>query len=364
MQLKLNILFFSLSVFFSVQGLAAEKFLLVKGLVSDEQTGDPVSDYQIKVVEDRLDSVSYLFSKPKFKVWLPANRRIKVYFSKSGYYTKHIFVDASAIPSIAYKKKQIIELNIKMTPEGRAGKRDFSQPIMKAEYFARDNGFKLTDLFSESEKNKPDASYTPPFPAPVDTYSGVQPTSRNQLLTETFNSNKAKNGSLATVVQGILFADMNYCLFNERTNEANVFLDDLKSLDANRWGNIKSFDSPEYGRIVMRTVNREQSVDTLFALGVFVETSRIIFENFTSDSKVLVHLKTLKNVLESYSGNGLDSEQISFINSLQDYVPGISDLESKYTNSLKNRINFEMASDDAFIELKKLNLSLYESLVG
>ncbi len=343
--------------------MADEKFLKIKGTVLEDDTEEPITDYLVKVVEDRLDSNSTEFDKSKFQVWAPANRRSKVYFIKEGYIMKHIYVDASAIPSIAYKKKQQIDVVIHMTKNG-LGKYDYTKPIMVAEYHAKDNGFSVEKTLGESAVKKIDKNYSPPFPAPVDTYFGVKPTANNLGLTEKFNKSKASTGSLSKAVQGVLFADMNYCLFNERTNEANIYLKDLKSANNSIWGNIKEFDSPEYGRIVMRTVNREQSIDTLFALGVYVETSRLVFENFTSDSKVLVHLKKLKKVLLLYKGQNLEHDAKAFLDQLNDLVPKISELEDEYTTALRNKMNFEMAEDAVFIEIKTMNQEIYEKLIN
>lgn len=361
--LKLNILFFFIILLVSGVSRAEEKFLRVKGTVIHERTKEPLTNYTIKVVEDRLDSVSYQCDKSKFKIWLPANRRIKVYFIKEGYVTKHIYVDASAIPSRAYKKKQQIEVDIHMT-EVDDCELDYTKPIYEASYVARDNAFKLEKKMGDECKKKPDPNYTPPFPAPVDTYSGVQPSVKNLGLTTTIDQKKASSGELAIILQGILFADMNYCLFNERTNEANEYLNKLKGLNQGRWGNIKPFDSPEYGKIVMRTVNREQSTDTLFAFGAFIETSRLVFENFTSDSKVLIHLKVFKKVLFQFDSTHLTDKQKEIYNALAKMVPVITDLEKKYTESLKNKLNFEMAKDEQFLKIKQMNQELYDKLVG
>ena len=113
----------------------------------------------------------------------------------------------------------------------------------------------------------------------------------------------------------------------------------------------------------MRTVNREQSVDTLFALGVYVESSRLIFENFTSDTKVLVHLKKLKDVMNAYKPVALSDRQISLVNSLKIMVPTIADLEKRYTESLRNKTDFDLNQDDLFLQIKSENMSIYSKLI-
>ena len=296
-------------------------------------------------------------------LWAPANRRTTIYFIKQGYVTKQVYIDASYIPSIAFKQKQAIELEIIMTAESKVGRRNFSKPIMTAQYDAQQNAFNVATAEEVFISAVPE-NYNPPFPAPVDTYKGAQPTTNTLALTVDYNQSKTKSSSEFTrIIQGILFADMNYCFFNERTNDANKILAQLKAIDASAWGNLKNFDSPEYGKIIMRTINREQSIDTLFALGAYVETSRLIFENFTSDSKVLVHLKKLKDVLNTYFPVNLKSGQSEFVIALKEFVAPISELETKYTESLRTKSNFEMDDDPIFLDLKAKNLAIYSQMI-
>src|SRR5690606_27883291 len=135
------------------------------------------------------------------------------------------------------------------------------------------------------------------------------------------------------------------------TNDANFFLEMLRYADEEAWGSLKDFDSPEYGRIIARTLNREQSMDTLFALGSFLETSRLIVQDFTSDSRVLVHLKMLKNVIENYACNEASEKTISFLNALKSLIPKIEKLESNYKDHLRERNDFMMQSDFAFLAI-------------
>lgn len=343
--------------------LAQEKFLSIKGVLLEEETKTELTDYSIKVVQDRLDSTTTSFAKSEFQVWAPANRRSTVYFMKEGYVTKQVYIDASYIPSIAFKEKQQIELRILMTPSAKAGKRNFSKPIMTAQYEASENSFSVKEEEIGSISSLP-ADYNPPFPTPVDTYKGVQPTVNDLGLTLTYNKDKAKTGSeFSRVIQGILFADMNYCFFNERTNDANVILAKLAAIAPDEWSNMKPFDSPEYGKIIMRTVNREQCADTLFALSVYVETSRLIFENFTSDTKVMVHLKKLKDVLNNYKPVNLSETQNSLVESIRGMVPLILELEKKYTDALKIKADFDLNADAVFAELKQKNLAVYQVMI-
>lgn len=363
MGLKLRILFLA-AIILTNPSLAEEKFLNIKGVVLEEDSKAELSGYTIKLVQDRIDSASTVFSKSAFQVWAPANRRTTIYFMKEGYVTKQVYIDASYIPSIAFKQKQEIELEILMTPDAKVGKRNFSKPIMTASYDAGSNSFSV-NVVEQASTSKVSEDYNPPFPAPVDTYKGVQPSANDLALTMTYNKEKVKSGSdLYRVIQGILFADMNYCFFNERTNDANAILVKLAAIDPSNWANLKPIDSPEYGKIVMRTVNREQSIDTLFALGVFVESSRLIYENFTSDTKVLVHLKKLKEVMSSYNPVSLSGNQIALVNGLKMMIPTISDIEKRYTESLRNKTDFDLNQDNLFQQIKAENLTIYNSIIN
>ncbi|MBK6524888.1 MAG: hypothetical protein IPG07_04590 [Crocinitomicaceae bacterium] len=115
MGIKLHILFL-VTIFLNLSAFADEKFLNIKGTVLEEESKTAVTDYSVKVVQDRLDSTTTVFSKSEFQVWAPANRRTTLYFMKEGYVTKLVYIDASYIPSIAFKEKQEIELEILMTP--------------------------------------------------------------------------------------------------------------------------------------------------------------------------------------------------------------------------------------------------------
>lgn len=342
---------------------AQDKFLAIKGILLEEKDKTDLTNYTVKVVQDGLDSTIHLFSKSEFQVWAPANRRSTVYFMKEGYVTKQVYIDASYIPSIAFKEKQQIQLEIYMTPLDQVGKRDFSKPIYTAQYEAQENAFFLKEE-EIGRLSSLAADYTPPFPTPVDTYKGVQPTANDLLLTSTFNQEKVKQGAdYCKVIQGILFADMNYCFFNERTNDANKFLALLAAIDPAEWGGMKSFDSPEYGKIIMRTLNREQGVDTLFALGVYLETSRLIFENFTSDSKVMVHLKKLSDVMSKYNPANLTQNQLALVESIRETIPLIQSLEKKYTEALRVKSDFDLNQDAEFDQIRKKNLALYKLVI-
>jgi len=340
-----------------------EKFLNIHGVLLEEETRAELTGYSVKVVQDRLDSATVDFSKSQFQVWAPANRRSVVYFMKEGYVTKSVYIDASYIPSIAFKEKQEVDLEILMTPVSKVGKRNFSKPIMTAQYDAQENSFSVKEEEIARISNVPE-DYSPPFPAPVDTYKGVQPTVNDLSLTTVYNKDKIKPGSeFSRLIQGILFADVNYCFFNERTNDANAILLKLAAIDPDQWGNLKAIDSPEYGKIIMRTLNREQGVDTLFALGAFVETSRLIFENFTSDTKVMVHLKKLKEVLNHYNPKHLSEKQNALVETIRLMIPMVLDLEKKYTESLKIKADFDLTTDSVFAELKQKNLDVYQVMI-
>lgn len=363
MSLKLHILFVLGTLTFSAQSFAAEKFLRVQGELIDETSKELISNFRIKQVEDELDSIITSFEKTTFDLWVSPNRTTKLYFIKEGYVMNFVTIDASFIPSIAYKKKQKIELQIRMNKATERMKKA-KKPAYIAEYIAKDNAFKVKDMsMKKNQTVSPD--YNPPFPSPADTYSGVKPTSRKLALTSAYNEKKSKgNTGIARVIQGILFADLNYCFFNERTNDANQFLDKLKAADMETWGSIKTVDSPDYGKIIARTINREQSIDTLFALGAYIETSRLIYQDFTSDSKVLVHLKTFKNVLEQFEVDSPTPSVQDFVDKLEKLIPLISNLETTYKDLLRKKLNFEMQEDENFLKIKKLTNEIYYDVIA
>lgn len=350
-------------LFFLCEAYSEEKFLNVKGIVKTEGSGEPVSDYSIKIVQDKLDSATQSYTKPEFQIWAPANRRSTLYFIKPGYVTKSIYVDASYIPSIAFKVKQQIDIEIEMTPIEKVGRRDFSKPIMTAQYNASSNDFHV-DRVNVMSKSTVSSDYSPPFPAPVDTYKGVQPTNNTLTLTALEDlEKKASTSELKSLIEGVLFADLNYCFFNERTNDANVILKKLALINPETWAGLKPFDSPEYGKIIMRTINREQGVDTLFAIGSNIECSRLIFENFTSDSKILVHLKKIKEVYPAFKLNSNNEQLQNLTGKLSSMIPLITEIEKKYTESLRTKSDFNLEEDTVFQELKSINTAVYQVVI-
>ncbi|MCB9225392.1 MAG: hypothetical protein R2780_00325 [Crocinitomicaceae bacterium] len=361
MRLKLHILFFLVVLTTHSTLLGFEKFLHVTGELVDENTKEPLLNFDIKQVEDELDSLTTHFDKTEFDLWVSPNRETILYFIKDGYVLNFMVINASFIPSIAYKKKQKIELVIKMnkaTDRMKVAKK----PSYIAEYVAKINGFEVTDM-SLKKNQTVSPEYKPPFPSPADTYQQVKPTSKSLVLTKEVDKKKTKgNSGIASIMQGILFADLNYCLFNERTNDANIFLTQLQEADFETWGSVKTFDSPEYGRIVTRTLNREQSIDTLFALGAHLETSRLIYQDFTSDSKVLIHLKTLKNVLDNFVVSSASPEVNEFMDALYELKPFISHLEETYKDLLAKKLNFEMHEDDNFKKIKEMTDNIYSNI--
>lgn len=362
MSLKLHILFVLGILTIGVNASAAEKFLRVQGELIDETTKEPLSGFEIKQIEDETDSVILAFEKSTFDLWVSPNLITNLYFLKAGYVVSFITIEASFIPAIAYKKKQKIELQIRMN-KATDRMKHAKKPSYIAEYVAKDNEFVVRDM-SMKKNQKVASDYNPPFPSPADTYSGVKPTSNKLALTTSFNEKKSHgNTGIARVLQGILFADLNYCLFNERTNDANIYLDKLKAADMETWGNVKTIDSPDYGKIIFRTINREQSVDTLFALGAHLETSRLIYQDFTSDSKVLIHLKMLKNALEDFEVSSPSPAVQDFIDGLEKLLPLISNLESTYKDLLRQKLNFEMHQDENFLKIKKLTAEIYEQVI-
>lgn len=350
MSLKVHILLLLAALFYGAVSLASDKFLRVRGELLDEKTSQPISGFTIRQVEDDMDSTSFEFDGSDFEIWVQEHKQTKLYFIKEGYVVKYIFIDATFVRSWAHDKKQRIEdLKINLS----AGTGRLKDPTFIAEYDPKDNHFVVIDRATRII-NEEKESYKPPFPSPADTYNNVKPTNNRLALTKTFDETKAKGTKgFAKVLQGVLFADLNYCLFNEKVSEANYYLAHLKKANPKVWGDLKEIDSPDYGKIISRTINREQSMDTLFALGAYLETSRLIFQDFTSDSKVLVHLKLLKSVLDNFTPEPSSNDLVEFMIGMYSLTPPIDELVADYKSHLKNKENFEIQSDAPFLKLKE-----------
>jgi len=360
--LKLNILFFTTFIFACLNLHANQKYIKYTGIVQDEKTTQLLNDVEIKIVYDDGDSIQNIY-QGKYSFWLPANKIAKIYFSKKGYITKHAIVDASFIPAHAQKKKQAIESVINMTKE-EDGKKYYAydKPIYIANYKANKNVFILTR--PEDEKKASNVNLKSPFPAPVDTYKNIKPTDDNIGIEHKMNENKMKKSSpYSSMIQGVLFADLNYCIFNERISKANDILNALIAIDKNEWGNIKPFDEPEYGKIVMRTLNNEKSKDTIFAFAVWVETSRIIMENFSNTTKLIVHFKTISKVMTIYVGKELNNTEKNFFSSLKLLIPLLETMETNYTQSLKDKKEFNALEEESFLKIKAENLKIYHQII-
>jgi hypothetical protein len=354
LRLKIHILFILGLLLVTTSSLALDKFIRVKGVITDEISGEELSDYSIKIVEEDGSTSTIIVEKSSYDFWLRDNRSFKIYFIKDGYFLKHAFVDANFMPSSAYEVKHKLNFNAKMTllkPD--AVVKEIKRPIIDVRFIKKENAFETKDMMAKKIYMVAE-DYEPPFPSPADTYTKVKPTNKRLPLTTEYNENRAKGVSgMPKVLQGVLFADMNYCFFNERTNDGNKILEKLKGFDGETWNSIKPIDSPEYGVIIARTINREQSVDTLFALGQHIETSRLILQNFTSDSKVLIHLMQLRTVLELFKSSGLSFEEDAFVAAMKPLIPTIKELENTYKDKLKNKLNFEIAEDPNFLSIKK-----------
>mgnify|MGYP006914250655 CR=1 FL=1 len=350
--------------FVTSSALAVDKFIRVKGVIIDEFSEEELSDYMIKIVEEDGDSTFIEVEKSSYDFWLRDNRLFKIYFIKKGYYLKHAMVDANFMPSYAYESKHKLNFEVKMTPlKEDAYVTEVKRPIIEVRFIKNQNAFETKDMMAKKIYMVP-ADYEPPFPSPSDSYVRVKPTTKSLALTTEYNKKRAKGESgMPRVLQGILFADMNYCFFNEHTNDGNKILAKLKGYDSETWESIKPIDSPEYGVIISRTINREQSVDTLFALGQHIETSRLILQNFTSDAKVLMHLIQLRKVLEQFESSGLSFEEDAFVAALKPIIPLIKKVETTYKYQLSNELNFEMAKDPDFLAIQKKLLDVHSMVI-
>lgn len=348
MSLKVNILFLLALLASAPVSLASDKFLRVRGELIDLQSKEPISDYTIRLVEDDMDSTNYKIEGSEFEIWVQENRETKLYFIKNGYVTEYVWIDATFIRSWAHTKKQRVN-NLYIALKTGTGRK--KTPRFEITHDPKDNHFVVEDYqlkIEEKEANK----FIPPFPSPADTYFDVKPINNRLSLTKTPDVKKAKgNVGRSKIIQGIMFADMSYCLFNQHVNEANDYLSFLRSLDPSVW-DLKDFDSPEYGRIISRTLNREQSKDTLFALGMFVETTRLISQDFTSDRNVMVHLKMVKDVVANFSATSDDRKIQDFVKSIQALIPEIEKLEDDYKDHLRKKENFDLKEDEPFKQIK------------
>jgi hypothetical protein len=360
---KLNILLIFICVLLFNNSYANEKFVKVKGNLVTGSLNQAVTNFEVKVVLDELDSTITLFDDDEFEVWLPANRKAKVYFIKEGYDKIYLLVDASFIPSFAYKKKQLIELVVKITQTNNVkGRKKLDEPFCTANFKASVTQFILK--FPEEEKKQIHSNFKPLFSSPINTYKGAKPNNINLDISLNFNTTKAKKSNTFTkLIQGVLFAKMNYFIFNERVSKANEVLTILSNIDKGEWSNIKPFDSPEYGAIVMKTVNREKSVDTLFAIGSWVGTSQILMQSFTSNSKIIIHGKKLIYCLDKYKNIGLSYDQLQVINSLRILAKNYALLIDKYLKAMKNKTPLNLIEDELFLQLKTKNFKIYETII-
>lgn len=363
MKPKINILLICFTLFFWSSGFANEKFLKVRGVLINESDNQQLSNYSVKIILDELDSTITIFDNEKYDVWLPANRKAKIYFIKDGFVTKNLLVDASFIPAFAYKKKQSLELDVKMTPNAKIkDKKNYSLPFCTANFKASENRFILK--YPEAAKKEIKKNFKPPFAPPVNTFKGAKPNNKNLEVLLDFNENNAKKtGPYFTLLQGVLFAKLNYCIFNERVGKANELLVKLTNIDKGEWGNIKPFDSPEYGVIIMKTLNREKSSDTLFALGTWIGTSQLLFQSFTSNSKVIIHGKKLVYALKHYRESGLSAEQKQVIDLLRNLAINYNLLIDKYMTSMRNKTPLNLLQDELLIQIRSENFKIYERII-
>ena len=344
---------------FSNKAIGSEKFVKLKGQVIDQSNQSPMSNYQIKVVFDGIDSNTTSITEEKFEIWLPANRKARVYFIKDSYKSKYLLVDASFIPEFAYKKKQLIEINVPLskTESNLKGK-----PFCVADFKPNEAKFVLT--YTQTEKKQVNKNFRPPFPPPVETFKKAKPSNYNLETTSAFNKEKAKkNNPYSVLIQGVLFADINYCVFNERVGKANDYLLQLSDINKSEWGNIKPFDSPEYGAIVMKTLNREKSTDTIFAVATWIETTRLLMQSFTSNSKVIMSNKKMIYLYKKYKGANLIGVQKEIYDLVKELVLLLKELEEKFMDHMRQKIQFDMINDETFLKIKVEVNSIYQKII-
>jgi len=332
-----------------------EKFVKIKGSVSFNSI--PVTNYLVHVNFDDIDSNTLAFEKEKFDLWLPANRKAKVSFIKEGFVTLHMIVDASFIPSFAYKKKQTIEFNVKMIKIENFNKVHL-KPFCIAHFKASENKFIVSYSTKKTKKFKA------PFPTPYSTFVGAKPI--NKYLPTVAKINKdhtRKNHPYFQLVQGALFANLNYSIFNEKISTANSYLDRLTDIDKNAWGNIKPFDTPEYAAIILKTIHNKKTKDTLFALGTWVGTSQLLFQSFTSNSKIIIHGKKLSYTLKYYKEYDLNEEQKLIVEALRNIAIMYDELVRKYMTAMKKKSPLKLVKNELFLQIKYENMKIYNTII-
>lgn len=352
MTLKINILFVLSLLILTSNAFGEDKFLRIRGTVVDAESSTVLSSCKIRLVEPDNSQSNIPFDKGTFDFYVRDNRKYTVLFEKSGFQTLRVEVNTLSMPSFAYSKKHKLDLKIKLVKGAEEDPNTSSRVSMRITFAKNLNQFEVKDLTNSKFYRVP-SDYEAPFESPADLYAKIKPTTKSLFLTTEYVEKKAiGDRGMSKALQGVLFADLNYCFFNERTNDGNKILEKLRGYNADVWGSINDIDSPEYGIIISRTINREQSVDTIFALGTFIETTRLMLQNFTSDSQVLTHLKKLVDVLEKFKAGGSSQEEGDFIVLLNELIPDITALESTFNEQLKNKVNFEMSEDSHFLAIK------------
>lgn len=335
-----------------------EKFVKVKGAVSHNSV--PLNNYSIHINFDNIDSNTINFDKQNFDFWLPANRKAKVSFIKKGFVPIHMIVDGSFIPSFAYKKKQLIEFNVKMVKAEKFTKAHL-KPFCTANFKASQSRFFLTYHTLASKKEK---KFRPPFQTPYSTFVGAKPVNKYLTTIEKVNrTHKRKSHSYFQLVQGTIYAHLNYSIFNERMPKANDYLDQLRSIEKDAWTSIKPFDTPEYAAIVMKTINSKKSKDTLFALGSWIGTSQLLFQSFTSNSKLIIHGKKLIYALKYYTESNLNDEQKQIVEALRNIALTYDELVRKYLKGMKNKSPIKLIEDPLFLQIKSENQTIYNTII-
>ena len=79
---------------------------------------------------------------------------------------------------------------------------------------------------------------------------------------------------------------------------------------------------------------------------------------------MLVHLKTLKNVISVYQPGSNDQAIASFISDIKKIVPQIEQLEDNYKEKLRNKQNFEMQQDEPFLKIQQKIEQIYTGLIS
>ena len=128
----------ALSLIIALLGLLGARAFHIElhGVVTDSFTGDPIREVQVRMVKDGIERETVLTKKDgKYAFVLDRGYTYLIWFYKNGMVTKHVKIDATAIPPIPDVPFYDMDLRITLFDwiEG-VDLSIFEQPIGLAEY--------------------------------------------------------------------------------------------------------------------------------------------------------------------------------------------------------------------------------------